>query len=219
MKKTVILRYRNITHNIFLGIKVSVVWERQRDGRRRIETDTLTRNVFCWPYQAVLSSRNRLALLLLLGRRVLNPRFSVGCCATVTERSSGCKLRLTKTHSAPISRGHLHISFKKTHPFPFNYVTASAYFNKCFLCRESQIDGSVKYQYAIVGYELYVKYKHPRLIFEFRWLCLYSMTMNYNITSTYHKWFICFFIEYLRCSIPGQVITKTKKNGTWCHLA
>ena len=38
-----------------------------------------------------------------------------------------------------------------THSFPFNHVTAFAYFHRCVLCRESLIDSSVKGQHATVG--------------------------------------------------------------------
>ena len=43
------------------------------------------------------------------------------------------------------------LSFRNTHTFLFNNVTASAYFHRCILCRESLIDGLVKGQYEAKG--------------------------------------------------------------------
>ena len=54
----------------------------------------------------------------------------------------------TETHTAHISHRHLHISVHNTHTFLFNHMTASSYFHRCVLCRESLIDGSVKGQHA-----------------------------------------------------------------------
>ena len=57
-------------------------------------------------------------------------------------RSHDRKLRF---HDDPcISRGHLYIPFHSTHKFPLNHVIASAYFQRCVLCKESRVKG----QYA-----------------------------------------------------------------------
>ena len=61
------LLYKNITLFILLRVKASVERERHTDGRRRMETATVTHNFFSWPYH-VLSSRPNLTLLLLLSR-------------------------------------------------------------------------------------------------------------------------------------------------------
>ena len=53
------------------------------------------------------------------------------------------RLRLT------LSVSHMGICiYHNTQTFPFNHVTASAFFHRCVLCRESLIDGSDKGQYA-----------------------------------------------------------------------
>ena len=55
---------------------------------------------------------------------------------------------LTENLTACISCGDLHISCHNTHTFQFNHMTASTYFHRCILCKESLIDCSVKGQYA-----------------------------------------------------------------------
>ena len=169
------IRYEYITLFILLGVKATVVWERQTDGRRRIQTAISSHNI-SWPYRTVLSSRPHLVLLLRIGRGLLNIGPTVGH-SVLSSRpyifypdetySTGLHLgvawlpaatflylptRLTAAswywQTASLSRGHLHISFGYTQPFPIDHVTASAYFHICVLWRESLIDGSVKGQYA-----------------------------------------------------------------------
>ena len=119
-------------------------------SHRRMETAIWIHNFFfSWPYHTVYSPRPHLALLLFLDRGVFNrrlvrpkgprthsgvPSHSLALSAT-DQISSDRKLFWLKTDC--ISRRHLHISFHYTHTFPFNHVTASAYFHMCVPCRES----------------------------------------------------------------------------------
>ena len=174
-RMTITLRYKNITLFILLGVKASVMWEKQMDGRKRIRTAISTSNFFSWPYHAVLSSRPHLALLLL-NRREFDWKPTVGCSVDCSlNRALSHSLAhswlaksllaaswdwqesllpsignsKTETHTACISCGHLYI-FYRTDTFPFNHVTAMAYFHRCVLWKESQIDGSVKDLHATV---------------------------------------------------------------------
>ena len=136
------------------GVKVSVVSGRQTDGGRWIETATLTPSFFfSWPYHAVLSSRSHLALLCFSAgggystRGQLYAFTPVECLATrwhFSEWLNLCWLQAETPRPLPdshsISCGHLHISFHIPDIFPFHHMTASAYFNRCVLCRESLID-------------------------------------------------------------------------------
>ena len=158
------LGYKNITLFILLGGESFCGLRQtdgQMDGERQRQTAILTHNYFfSWPYHTVLSSRPHLALLLLLGRGLLNwspavDRWLSGVAShllahlwlTVSLLAASWDWR--KTETPHISHEHLHISFYNTHTFLFNHVTASAYFHRCILFRESLMDGSVKGQYAI----------------------------------------------------------------------
>ena len=66
----------------------------------------------------------------------------------VTDSLLAARWGWPKTETDRISREHQHILFHNIHIFPFNHVTASAYFQRCALCRKSLTDGSVKGQYA-----------------------------------------------------------------------
>ena len=144
--------------------------ETRRTEGIRMEMATLTHKFFSWPDYTVLSSRPHLALLFL-GQVVLNWRPSVGHCGTL--RQQGTQLLADapvianwdwpKTHTPYISYGHLHISLHNTHTFLFNHVTASGYFHRCVLSRESLIDSSVKGQYEICRDAVSVFYSSSQL--------------------------------------------------------
>ena len=67
---------KTITLFILLEVKASAVWGKNRQGR--METATMTRYYFSWPYDAVLSSRPDLELLLLLGPEGTQPEAHCG---------------------------------------------------------------------------------------------------------------------------------------------
>ena len=72
--RTTTLRYKNITLFILLGVKASVVCERQIERGQQRQTVILTdKFIYSWSYHTVLFSKPHLALLLL-SRRVLNRR-------------------------------------------------------------------------------------------------------------------------------------------------
>ena len=141
-ERTTTLSYKNITLTLYSQKGSKLLWC-ERDRWRQRQTAILTYNLFFWPYYTVLSSRPHLALLLLsqgLLNQSLGEGHTVGCCPSGMPSHS----RLWKT--APISCGHLPISFHNTHSFPINHVTACFY--RCVLCRESLIDVSVNGRYT-----------------------------------------------------------------------
>ena len=101
-------------------------------------------NFFSWPYHAILSSRLHSAILLLT--RGIWPKL---CCGLLSQRGSlhDCKTFLTPADSDP----HMTICLYHfvTPTFPINHLTASAYFHRCILFRESLIDSLVKGQHTI----------------------------------------------------------------------
>ena len=112
-RMTMTLGYKNITPFILLGVKSSVLLERQTetngDGRKRRQAAIFTHNVL----SALWDS------------------------APVTDRiSSGRKLRLTQDGDCPYLTSASAFSISQRIPFPFNHVTASVYLHMCVLCRE-----------------------------------------------------------------------------------
>ena len=108
-----------------------MVWEKQTDGGRRIQTAILTHSFFfSWSYHTVLSSRSQLAPLLLLGwgegystRDLLWSAAPEGCSPCLLAAS--CEW--LKTHSPHISCVHLHISFHNTHIQPHDCFWLTAW--------------------------------------------------------------------------------------------
>ena len=118
--------------------KVSVVCEKQTETNR--DRGGRRRRLLYWPITSSLDP-TKLCYLQGLASSLLTRRTQ----SVLADSTDRCKLRLTQDwHS--VLREHLHISFHNTHTFPFNLVTASTYFHRCVLCRESLIDGSVKGQ-------------------------------------------------------------------------
>ena len=112
-----------------------------------METATLTHDFSSWPCHAVIFK----ALLSTSFASWLGWGTQLEACCGPSE---GCYLwDCLKTETPCISCERLHISFHNTYGFLFNYLTASAYFHRCVLCRESLIDSSVKSQYATVSIE------------------------------------------------------------------
>ena len=123
--------------------------ERQTDEGRQRQTAILTDN-FSWPYNAVWTRSAKWGLEVIFKASLsTSASRSAGTqpetrCEPLPQRGA----QSLKTLTVRISRGYLHISFHSTHAFAFNHVTASAYLNRCDLCRKSLIDGSVKDQYT-----------------------------------------------------------------------
>ena len=151
------LLYKNITftYSFSKGAETSVVWDRQTDRGKQRQNIILTHNFFSWPYLAVLSSRpcvfsseETYSTGSHQGDR-LSPPPADSVLYLHVRLSSNLALNQDSPKLRP-SRRHRHISFRNTHTFPINHVTASAYFHICVLLRESPSDSTAKGQYESI---------------------------------------------------------------------
>ena len=154
VRMTIILAYKNTTLFILLRVKASVEWERQMDRGRKRQTTILTYNLLlftlpcCVIFKAAFSTSASLSGSTE-PEACCGPLLLAGCPSTywhspwLTESLVAASWD-SKTETPCISHEHLHISFHNTHTFPFNYMTESAYFHWCILCRVSLIDRSVR---------------------------------------------------------------------------
>ena len=126
-------------HLLYTKILLSPIFLKRGQSFCRCVRDTTSSWTLCATFKA---------LRLLFWQNVLNqPWFSIYQLNWPLQAEIDSRLRL-KTDTAHISRGHPYISFHNTHTFLFNHVTASTYFHRCILWRESWIDGLVKGPYV-----------------------------------------------------------------------
>ena len=139
------LKYgRQLSFTILLGVKSSVVCERQAHRGRRRQTGILTHNFFSWPNHAVLSSKPYVISsdeTYSNGPRQGSSWIPASMVLYLPTRRTAASWHRLKTHSD--SDPHLGIYI-----LPINDVNAFAYFHRCVLFRGSLIDGSVKGHYA-----------------------------------------------------------------------
>ena len=156
-----------------------MVWEKQRQGSEN--------SLSYWP---ITSSLDHITLCNLQGLKSSLPTSVLNRSApgegawpsAATALNLPTRLTAARWHwlTTTISRGHPHISFCNTHTFPINHVTASAYFHRYVLYRESLIDGSIKSQYATLALD--------SLRSQWVWLWCNGYRMNWTRRHEFKSW-------------------------------